>query len=244
MRILLTGAAGRIGRTYFKARRDDHEFLLTDLSTPPNVGNSAEVRTGDITDVDFVRSLVAGVDAIIHLAGTADPNTAFEDVMTLNVEPTRHLLTAAAEQNVRRFVFASSAQTIEAYPVDVQVKVGDQPRPANFYGAGKVMGEALCALYSFTHGLETVALRIGAFEDPENHHLETTRDLSAWLSPRDAVHLIDRALAADIHRPLVVNGVSNNRFKRLDIEHARLSIGYNPVDDAFAQFDIPVDQLQ
>lgn len=105
------------------------------------------------------------------------------------------------------------------------------------------MGEALCAFFSVRCGLETVSLRIGAFEKLVRNNLKTPRDLSAWLSPRDAVHLLDQALSAEVDGSIVVNGISNNRFKRLDIEMARKLIGYKPVDDAFAHFHMPIASL-
>ena len=69
--------------------------------------------------------------------------------------------------------------------------------------------------------------------------LETKRDLSAWLSHDDAVHLIDRAIQADIEGSFVAQGISNNRFKRLDLTETRKILGYNPQDDAFETFPIP-----
>ncbi len=243
MRVLLTGAGGRIGSAILEASRDRYRFRLTDLvGTRIDVGEH-EVRYGDLTDPDFVAGLAADMDAIVHLAGTAVPDASFDDVMALNIVPTKLLLDAAVAHGVTRFVFASSAQTIEGFPHDRQATPTDI-WPANFYGAGKVMGEALCALYAGSHGLETVSLRIGAFEpldQPAN--LQTTRDLSAWLSPRDAVHLVHRSRDADVSRPLVVSGISNNRFKRLSLESADRDLDYRPVDDAFAEFQIPIDRL-
>jgi len=65
------------------------------------------------------------------------------------------------------------------------------------------------------------------------------RDLSAWLSPRDATHLIDRAFQADLEGSFIAHGISNNRFKRLDLTATRQVLNYEPKDDAFTVFPMP-----
>ena len=84
-----------------------------------------------------------------------------------------------------------------------------------------------------------VSLRIGAFEPKDGPPLETKRDLSARLSPEDAVRLIDCAIQANIQGSFVAHGISNNRFKRLDLTETRKVLGYNPQDDSFETFPIP-----
>ena len=112
--------------------------------------------------------------------------------------------------------------------------------PANLYGVTKCYGEALCSYYATQKGMSCVALRIGAFEPIEGHALANARDLSAWLSPRDAVHLIVRAIEVEIDGFFIGHGISNNRFKRLDLTETKRVLGYAPQDDAFSTFDLPV----
>ena len=153
---------------------------------------------------------------------------------------TTYLLEAASKAGVKRFVFASSAQTIEGYPVDRQISSGTAVAPANLYGVSKCYGEALCSYYATRHSITCVSLRIGAFEPKDGPPLGIKRDLSAWLSHEDAVHLIDCAIQADIQGTFVAHGISDNRFKRLDLTETRKVLGYNPQDDAFATFPIPL----
>ena len=70
---------------------------------------------------------------------------------------------------------------------------------------------------------------------PETHDLNNARDLSAWLSPRDAVHLLQRSVEAEGVKYLIAHGISNNRFKRLDLSETTRVLGYQPQDDAFAE---------
>lgn len=102
--------------------------------------------------------------------------------MPNNILATTYLFEAAVAAGCKRLIFASSAQTIEGYPVDRQITPGMQVMPANLYGVSKCYGEALCAFYAAKRGLSTIAIRIGAFEFPDRHELTNARDLSAWLS--------------------------------------------------------------
>ncbi len=239
-KVLVTGSSGRIGRAFFAAYKERYQFVLTDLNetTYPVSGQHHFVRS-DLSDANVAADLCQGMDAVVHLAGVPDPDAEFDDVLPANILATTYLIEAARQANVRRFVFASSAQTIEGYPVDRQIVPGMAVAPANLYGVSKCYGEALCSLYATRHGMTCVSLRIGAFEPADGPPLETMRDLSAWLSHRDATHLIDRAIQAEIEGSFIAHGISNNRFKRLDLTETCRVLGYAPQDDAFSTFPSP-----
>jgi hypothetical protein len=55
--------------------------------------------------------------------------------------------------------------------------------------------------------------------------------LDAFVSQRDLNQLIIRCIDADHIQWAVFNGLSNNRFKRLDLSDARELVGYDPQDD-------------
>ena len=239
-KILVTGSSGKIGQAFVAAYQERYEFVLTDLREParPVSGPHHFVRS-DLSDANAATVLCQGVDTVVHLAGVPDPNAEFDDVLPANILATTYLIEAARQANVRRFVFASSAQTIEGYPVDRQIVPGMAVAPANLYGVSKCYGEALCSLYASRHGMSCVSLRIGAFEPADGPPLETLRDLSAWLNHRDATHLIDRAIQAEVKGSFIAHGISNNRFKRLDLTETCKVLGYAPQDDAFLTFPIP-----
>ncbi|WP_051912570.1 hypothetical protein [Carnobacterium funditum] len=59
-------------------------------------------------------------------------------------------------------------------------------------------------------------------------------DLADYVSARDFCQLIDCALTAELKESfLLVNGISNTPFPHLDIDQARVAIGYHPQDNAF-----------
>ncbi|MDJ0631421.1 MAG: NAD(P)-dependent oxidoreductase [Rhodobacter sp.] len=239
-KVLLTGSSGRIGQAFFAAYQESYKFVLTDLREPehPIVDPHRFVQS-DLSDARVAADLCLGVDAIVHLAGVPNPDAEFADVLPANILATTYLMEAARKAQVGRFVYASSAQTIEGYPVDRQIVPGMAVAPANLYGVSKCYGEALCSLYATQHGMSCVSLRIGAFEPADGPPLETKRDLSAWLSYRDATHLIDRAIQAEIDGSFIAHGISNNRFKRLDLTETCRVLRYAPQDDAFSTFPIP-----
>ncbi len=240
-KVLLTGASGRIGQTFYIASQKRYNFVLTDVRKPSYpVQQPHQFVQADLTEETKLKELCSGIEAIVHLAGVPDPNADFAEILPANILSTTYLLEAASKAGVKRFVFASSAQTIEGYPVDRQISSGAAVALANLYGVSKCYGEALCSYYATRHSMTCVSLRIGAFEPKEGPPLETKRDLSAWLSHEDAVHLIDCAIQADIQGSFVAHGISDNRFKRLDLTKTRKVLGYNPQDDAFATFPIPL----
>ena len=240
-RILLTGAMGRIGRTVFESCQEEYEFTLADI-TPRHEEISAPHQSvvGDLSDPQGLAELCEGIDAVVHLAGVPDPKAEFDALLPANILATTNLLKAAHDAGCPRFVFASSAQTIEGYPVDLQIVPGMAVAPANLYGVTKCYGEALCSYYATQMGMSCVALRIGAFEPVEGHELSNARDMSAWLSHRDAVHLIVRSIEAEVDGFFIGHGISNNRFKRLDLTDTKRVLGYAPQDDAFATFDLAI----
>ncbi|WP_446469766.1 NAD-dependent epimerase/dehydratase family protein [Xenorhabdus stockiae] len=237
--ILLTGASGRIRRTFFLAMQDRYIFTLVDQKHPDyHIPAPHCFILADLSNPSVAEDLVSDVENIIHLAGIPYANAEFEDLLPANILTTTYLLQAAAKSLCRRFIFASSAQTIEGYPIDKQIPDNIATSPANIYGVTKCFGEALCSYFATQKGLSSIAIRIGAFEFKDNHELKTARDLSAWLSPDDAVQLITCAIEAEEITFFIAHGISDNRFKRLDLTETRKVLGYSPKDDAFQTFDL------
>jgi uronate dehydrogenase len=237
--VLLTGASGRIGSTFYHHCRGKYAFTLCDRHEPRfAIDPTDRFIALDLTDQHEVSTTITRHDAVLHLAGIADPSAMFADLLPANILATTYLLEAAVACGCGRFVFASSAQTVEGYPRDRQISADAAPRPANMYGVSKSYGEAACAYHAGTGGISCVALRIGAFEPPGSQEIATRRDLSAWLSPRDGVHLLTRAIEAELAGFFLGYGISDNRFKRFDLTETRRVLGYAPRDDAFRSFDM------
>ncbi|MEM6429555.1 MAG: NAD(P)-dependent oxidoreductase [Deinococcota bacterium] len=242
--ILLTGAAGRIGSTFFETTQLPFRFRLTDLANKTlAVSAPHEFVTANLRDKEQCVALCKDIDTVVHLAGIPSADASFEDVLADNMLVTHNIFQAALENNCERVIVASSAQATEAYPVDVQVNHTMPVRPKNLYGVSKCFVEALASYYATEQQLSAIALRIGAFEFPDDHNLVTTRDFSAFLSPDDACHLLERCVLAEDISFFIGHGISDNRFKRLDLSETTRVLGYDPKDDAFSMFDVQIDKL-
>lgn len=131
-KVLLTGASGRIGQTFYIASQKRYNFVLTDVRKPSYpVQQPHQFAQADLTEETKLKELCSGIEAIVHLAGVPDPNADFAEILPANILSTTYLLEAASKAGVKRFVFASRAQTIEGYPVDRQISSGAAVAPAN-----------------------------------------------------------------------------------------------------------------
>jgi uronate dehydrogenase len=225
-RVLITGAAGAIGRTLRQGLQGRFEALRLFDRVPLGAANPGEeLVTADIRDLAAVSAAVADVDGIVHLAGIPHEDT-FERILQTNVAGTFNVFEAARHAGCPRVVFASSLHVTGFYDATERISPELPVRPDSFYGVGKACGENLGRLYADKHGLEVVCLRIGTFAEQPT----TPRHLSTWLSPRDAVELFYRSLVAPDVGFTVVYGASANQRSWWDpgpIDR----LGYRPMDD-------------
>lgn len=224
-RVLVTGSAGSIGRT-----------LMTGL---PGLGHEAvgldradAEFSGDVADPELLDRALVGCTAVVHLASRPD-EAPLEDELRSHVLSAEAVLQAARRAGVRRVVLASSNHAVGRHARD-EVPGGvlgadARPRPDTAYGVAKVALEALGSLYVDRYGLEVVALRIGTFRSEPSD----LRSLASWLSPGDAVRLVDACLRSPDVGFAVVHGISANTRGWWDHAPGR-ALGYHPVDDSEA----------
>jgi len=234
LRLLITGAAGRIGTAFIERYGSLYDLVLTDRAYPPgSIASAGRWIIGDASDPDLLWRLTEGVEAVLHLA--ADPSTqaSVPSLVVNNLAVTAYLFDAAHRRGVGRFVFASSVQTVVGYPPDVPVTPGMPPRPLNHYAATKCFGEALCHVYG-SRGMSCIAVRIGAFSDPSRLETETFPDFfRLFVSKDDLCQLLHLCLQAPRELTFaIVHGISDNREPRLDLESTRRLLGYEPRDGA------------
>jgi hypothetical protein len=67
------------------------------------------------------------------------------------------------------------------------------------------------------------------------------RDLSAFLHPDDFNQLLIGCIETENIQHEVLNAISDNRYKRLDISEAIEKAGYKPKADAFTLFKLKKD---
>lgn len=229
MRVLVTGAAGSLGRVVTVGLADrGHDIVGLDLVPAPE-GTTFSWHEADCADADAVAAVFADerLDAVVHLAGVPE-EVSLPDELTSHVITTAALLDAMVAHRVPRLVYASSNHAVGRTPRAAgELTEHARPRPDTYYGVAKVAAEALMQLFADRHGIDAVSCRIGSFlEEPT-----TLRALSTWLSYDDGVRMVEAALTTPAPGFTVLYGISANTRAWWDLEPGR-RLGYEPLDDA------------
>jgi UDP-glucose 4-epimerase len=169
MKLLITGASGRIGRATYIGLSAEHEVIGFD-SAP----SSTSDIVGSIEDVDSVRKALRGVDAVIHIAAIHAPHLghfADEAFEAINVAATGSLARLAADAGTRTFIFTSttalygSASTPGGRAAWIDEKT--QPLPLTIYHRTKLKAESLLEDIALESGLSITAIRMSrCFPEP------------------------------------------------------------------------------
>ena len=168
-RAVVTGGAGFIGSHLVEEllRRDARVAVIDDLSSGRADNLSAVRDRVDLEQLDLAREdprpVLAGADAVFHLAGYADiprsvhePRRDFEK----NALATLNLLEAVREAAPgARVLFASSA-AVYGVGSERPLREDDPPAPAAPYGVSKMAAERYVEVYARLYGLRTASLRL------------------------------------------------------------------------------------
>lgn len=230
-RILITGAAGKIGNALREGLRGLYPVIrLSDIAPLGEAAPGEEICRVDICDLAAVEKSMTDIDCVVHLAGVSEED-AWDKVLPMNIEGCYNVFEAARRQSVKRVIFASSNHAVGFHRRERFLDNTVQPRPDSRYGVSKVFGEALGRLFADKHGLSVACLRIGTFRTPDRP--SEPRQLLTWISHRDMVQLARRCIDHPHYHFVVVYGVSNNLRSRWDNINAKF-LGYWPEDDAEA----------
>lgn len=189
---------------------------------------------GDLSEIEPLREAMRDCEVVVHLAATSDEAPFVEELVPNNVIGPYNVFEAARLEKVRRIVFASSIQAMSFNLKDSETPVETDvlPRPHTLYGATKVLGETMGRWFHDRHGLEFVAIRIGAFQPYDSPWLSENRAPDIWLSPRDAALLFQKAIETPDIGYAIVNGTSKTTRERMSLASARSILGFEPQDDA------------
>lgn len=226
-RIVLTGAAGRLG-SYLREplTRMADELVSTDI-----VDDIGKLYPGesyvqaDLGDLDAVLKALEGAEMVVHFGGLPD-EAQFDEILHSNIIGCYNVWEAAHRHGARRVVYASSVHAIGMYHKNDCIDADVPHRPDTYYGLAKCFAEDLGRMYWEKRGLEAVCLRIFSCANVSN-----TRSLGTWLSYDDLIHLVERAVDTPVTEFTIAFGLSNNDRVMVDDRKARF-LGYRPKDNA------------
>jgi UDP-glucose 4-epimerase len=177
MKILVTGSTGHLGEALVRTLKSaNHEVVGIDLLASEYTNN-----TGSISNRDFVRQSMQGIDAVLHTATLHKPHVATHsrrDFIDTNITGTLNLLEEAALAKVSAFVFTSTTSAFGHALVPPAgapaswITEDVTPVPRNIYGVTKTAAEDLCELFHRNHKLPCLILRTSRFFPEEDDQKE------------------------------------------------------------------------
>lgn len=229
--VVITGAAGNLGRKLCSYLRERGGYDLRLIDMDPR--GDAEVVQADLSryDESWTRML-DGADIVVHMAGQGLVTSRWDALVGPNVDALLNVFLAAARHRVSKIVLASSMWAVAVRWRDRPPIAAQEPDPgSNAYGATKLFAERVARAFAATHGIDTIALRVGACHAGPNPSDRTTPPESdLWLSNRDMCRGFEAAMQSKVHGFAVLNLTSANAGQHWSLAEARDLIGYVPVD--------------
>lgn len=159
-RILVTGAAGFIGRALCpELAARGHRVIAGLRSAGPPVPGAEPRLLGEIGPAKDWSGALDGVEIVVHLAQRAH-RRAGAGTYTAELDAASALARAAAAAGVRRLIYMSSVKVMgEATPPGRPFRPDDPPRPETPYGRAKLATERALQLVAAATRLELMILR-------------------------------------------------------------------------------------
>ncbi|MEP2980824.1 MAG: NAD(P)-dependent oxidoreductase [Lentilitoribacter sp.] len=227
MKLVLTGAAGRLG-SYLREPLANFadELISTDIVDDIGMLYDGESYVkADLASFDDMLAVLKGADMVVHMGAYADEGP-FEKLLGPNFVGAYNVWESAYQNGLKRVIYGSSIHAVGMYPKNEFIGVDARHRPDTFYGLAKCFAEDLGSLYWDKRGLESVHMRILSCAQ-----VTGARALGSWLSYDDLIQLVQRCIETPVTGFSVIYGVSDN--DRVPVDNSKASfIGYRPKDNA------------
>jgi nucleoside-diphosphate-sugar epimerase len=211
VRIVVTGGSGKAGRWVVRDLRErGHDVLNVDVTHDGSVHGLCVLA--DLTDLGQCHEVVAGADAVVHLAAIPAPEIRpAGETFRNNALSTYNVFSAAVERKIGQVVWASS-ETVLGLPFDeppayAPIDERHPPRPETSYALSKLVGEAMAEQFTRRSGIPFVGLRISnIMEPPDYTRFATWQDdpparrwnLWGYVDVRDVAQAVRRSLEANV----------------------------------------------
>jgi uronate dehydrogenase len=226
-RILITGAAGRLGSELRRGLAPlAGKIRLADRTPIANLQPNEEEAVFDLSDMKATIAATRDCDAIVHF-GAAATEAPWQVILDANIRGSYHVYEGARKHGARRVVYASSVHAIGYHELEAHIGVDAPVRPDSLYGVSKTFAESLSRLYWDKFGIESVCLRIfSSFPKPSDRRM-----LWSYLSFDDCVRLVEASLTAPRVGHTISFGLSDNTVKPVDNSGAE-HLGYRAQDSS------------
>jgi len=170
IKYLITGGAGFIGSNIVKKLLDNGELVraVDNFATgrKENITEFLDNKNfdfieGDITNIDFCKRIIKNIDFVLHEAAVPSVQRSVEDPLTsndANVNGTLNMLVASRDENIKKFIYASSSSIYGDNP-ELPKREDFPVRPISPYALTKYVGERYAQIFWQIYGLPTVCLR-------------------------------------------------------------------------------------
>ncbi len=177
MKVLITGSSGHLGEALVRTLKEmNYDVIGIDI-----IPSKYTDKVGSISDRQFIKQCIKGVDAILHTATLHKPHVAThtnQNFIDTNINGTLNLLEEAVLAGVKTFVYISTTSTFgdaltpaEGGP-SAWITEEVVPIPKNIYGVTKTAAEDLCKLFHRNHQLSCIVLKTSRFFPEEDDRKE------------------------------------------------------------------------
>ena len=204
MRVLITGASGKLAGFIIRELRDQYQLVLTSRRKPDAEFSDLPWIEGDLNSFSDCQQAVDGIEAIQHLGAQPNPvdhpqlrqqaqenEIPFDATFKTNMLGTYYLMQAAVKTKVKIVVMAGSncalghGFRISETPFPIQKLPIDETHPClpeDSYSFSKRAGEELLASYTRAYGVRTYMTRPAGITPPERRQsmAENVKPATGW----------------------------------------------------------------
>ncbi|MCY2990985.1 MAG: NAD(P)-dependent oxidoreductase [Planctomycetota bacterium] len=228
--VLLTSAESPFGRSLVEGLGATCRLRLTARTAVPG---RAAVLVSDLGADNATRSLVRGVEGIVHLPGAYSPSDAAVS-LDYCTRSTYNLLQAAAQDGVKNLVYLSSLAVMAGYPEEFTVDEDWRPSAkGGSPGLAEYLGEVVCREFAREGKIQVVVLRLGKVVRARETVGQPFDPL--WVEQADVIQAVSLALTAQRDKSgsrlgawSVFHIVSASQRTRYSSEKAKRVLGYRP----------------
>lgn len=212
-KVVVTGGSGMLGRWVVR-HFVEQGYEVVNVDTQKSPDSLCQTIIADLNNLGEVYGVLAGADAVVHLAAIPAANIKTSEVtFQNNVVSTYNILEAAAGLGIRKAVIASSESSygicFAVNPLGPQYVPMDEAHPQlpeDSYGLSKVVNEQTAEMFQRRTGIQVVSLRIGNVIDPSAYerfpsfiHDPAQRDRILWsyIDTRDVASACQLAIETD-----------------------------------------------